>query len=216
MRRVRYRPSFGRLVGFVFRLVTFPLHRAAFEYFRRTSPGRKLGTVPIVEFVSEVTDHDYQALDEAWQRVAAAAPWHQAHFSRYVRAIVFADKGATYLSPLLRLAVIDVEKIRKVPVSQTAADLVAVACGARLSSYGWWHEPQLRHRLSRLQFEASVDFARRLPDGVPLVEELTYQWHERAWQVNSVGDGVEVALRRDDAPSWLAKLAGWWHRRLDS
>ena len=175
-----------------------------------------LGSVPIVEFVDGITDDDYRVLDEAWRRVGSVTPWQQAHFTRYARAVVLAGQGTAYLSPVLRLAVLDINRLRAASDVQVGADLVTLACAARLASYGWWHEPHLRHRLLRLQFEASVDFARRLADGLPLVEDLTRRWEERAWRVHSIGDGVDAGLRRIEAPAWVARFVAWWYRRLDS
>lgn len=198
-------------------LMTWPVHRAIHALDAAVHPSWFSEGIRIVESLAEdLSTPEREKVKAAIGQLRDVVPWQLAHFRRYVRALVVSDFGQTGFTPILRLAVIDKAYLEHVSPIRLAAELVSMACGGRLSSYGWWQRPELRHRLNRLQFEAAIAYARRAPGGLPIVEELTADWSARGWRVASVGDGMRDLLRREGMPSWLANLVGWWLRRLDT
>jgi hypothetical protein len=198
--------------------ITRPLHRVGYWLVVTGPkwPEWAVGELKVIDTTNEVDVEGRSVLDRGFALIREFTPWHFSRLERHLRSLVITDQGTTDFAPLLRIGVVVARDLQKKSGEQIGAELVFIAVGARLSSYGWWQQPELRLRLNRIQFEAALHFARRIPGGIPLVEELSATWESRGWQTWSVGEQTQYILEQNGERNLWSRFAGWWHRQLDT
>jgi len=190
--------------------------RPIYSFFSLISDKSHWHGIRIENIPDGITQEDRDLVVGALELIQQVTPWHVESLRRSVRAIVIATGADTGFALLMRLAVANVEDLRRGSREAVAAELVRMAVLARLSRYGWWKHQRLRPRMLRLGLEHTLDFARRLPDPAELVESLTGEFQSSAWQTTSMGDTVAEFFEREKAPRWLVTLTRSWGRLLDS
>jgi hypothetical protein len=137
--------------------------------------------------------------------IAATAPWIIARAKRDSPEIFVPPAGGSGSVPIAKAIRVPATVLSRLPTSFLAANMVYDFTVVRLGGNRFWGNPNSL-RTMRAAFERQMAFARRLPDGLELVQELT-----RGWDLGWYTPGQERANRARNLevsglPTWIVRI----------
>ncbi len=147
-----------------------------------------------------------RALDNALDLIEHFDPKRMAQMRRYVRRIVFVPGGGDHYSTALQAIMADAPCLKMRTNTLSALVLVHEAMHARLDVRGISHSRMNAERIEKLCVKEQVAFARKLPGGAALVDQLYRTLEQRWWEEPHATERVLRRLEASGMPSWLVKL----------
>jgi len=179
--------------------------------YRRLAASRPVAGLDIVG-IEDLNQLQLGRLDASLALIREKSPWVYRHAVRDLDGIAICQVGAPKFGRWVNFLWVSTEWLDGQDEEWIAAALVYSMTVARIRRA--FPNRRYAFRRFRMAFERQLAFARRLPDGIETLEQLTAMW-DRGWYSSPRQRELAARdLRKIGAPEWIIRTLNWIGARM--